>query len=200
MLNMQGKAKQDKYLIDSLWVLDINSGIVIFEENYSDFTKEGMTADLMSAFLSALLSFTEESFTSNIEHIKLSDRKILFEPSEYVLFVVSQKDFSIGDKRIMKLIKDISDKFGEKYNSFFERTDHFDGRIKRFQGFSKDLREIVKIEPLSVKFLRSLDFKENVKKADNFIQRRKERLKNLLERKEKIDKFFSAFSSSSKKK
>jgi len=187
------QARQEKYLIDSLWVLEAQSGIVIFEENYSDFTKEGMEADLMSAFLSALLSFTEESFTSDIEHIKLTDRKILFEPTQYVLFVVSQKDFSISDKRIKKMIKEISEKFADKYDSFFERTKHWDGRIKRFQGFSKDLKAIVKKEPLTVKFLRSLDFKENVKKAENYLQKKKEKLKHLAERKEKLDKFFAAF-------
>jgi len=190
---MQKAEAKEKYLIDSLWVLEGNSGIVIFEENYSDFTKEGMTSDLVSAFLSALLSFTEESFASDIKHIKLSDRKILFEASEYVMFVVSQRDFSISDKKIKALIKEIADRFNEKFNPFFERTKNWDGRIKRFQGFSKDLKEIVRKEPLTVKFLRSLDFKENIKKAENFIQKKREKVKTLMERKENIDKFFSAF-------
>ena len=80
---------EETFMIESLWILDNESGICIFEENYTDITKEGTSTDLISAFLSAILSFANETFTDEIKHIQFSNHRILFEFSNSFLFVIS---------------------------------------------------------------------------------------------------------------
>ncbi len=179
-----------EFYIEALWILN-KAGILIFEENYSDFRREGIATDLITAFLSAILTFSDEAFADQIEHIKFSSRKMIFQNSEHVLFVIAADEKSTSDAQIKKLMNGIAEKFEEKYNDFFERIEFFDGKVSRFDGFSEDLKKIVKKEPMAVKFLRSLDFKENVKRVEELYQLRKEKFQN---RMKKIEGFFQGLS------
>ncbi len=174
-------------LIESLWILEKESGICIFEEYYVDFTREGIETDLIASFLSALLSFADEAFEDAIEHIKFSNRKIVFEFSECVLFVVSVNDDAPAtDYQIKKAIEQIAKKFNEKYCNVLEHG-KWGGNVELFSNFSQDLKVIVMKEPLSIKLLQLLDFKEHFKKVESFVNKHKE---IAMKRKERIEKFF----------
>ncbi|GAH35568.1 unnamed protein product, partial [marine sediment metagenome] len=129
------------------------SGICLFEEIYNDFTKEGISTDLITSFLSALLSFANEAFTDAIQHIQLSSRKILFELTKNVLFVaiVSAKT-PVTDAEIKYTIRKIAKVFNKKFKSSF-KDGSSGGKVSVFNSFSDDLRKIVKKEPLTLKFL-----------------------------------------------
>ena len=179
----------DSLLIESLWVLESRSGICVFEENYVDFTNEGMSTDLIGSFLSALLTFADETFTDEIQHVQFSNRKIIFKFSEFLLFIVAVNEKApISDFQVKKKIDQIARVFNAKYQHIFERDKHrWGGNISQFEPFTEDLRKIVKREPLSIKFLQLFDFKDNVKKLEVFFDKQ---VQIALKQKQRFDLMF----------
>jgi len=172
------------FLIEGLWILENNSGICIFEENYVDFTREGITTDLISSFLSAILTFADQTFIDEIKHIQFSNRRIVFESSEYVLFVIILGESShIKDIQIKSLIKDISRSFYEKFDSILK---NWKGNVRIFESFSEVLKQIVKKEPIKLKFLQFFDFKIYVKKMRKHFKKKKEKIENLINKMKKL--------------
>ena len=179
----------DSLLIESLWVLESRSGICVFEENYVDFTNEGISTDLIGSFLSALLTFADETFTDEIQHVQFSNRKIIFKFSEFLLFIIAvNENAPISDFQVKKKIDQIARVFNAKYQHVFDRDDHkWGGNISQFEPFTEDLRKIVKREPLSIKFLQLFDFKDNVKKLEDFFDKQ---VQLALKQKERFDMMF----------
>jgi hypothetical protein len=184
---MHDSIKPKEPLIESLWVLD-RSGICIFEENYVDFTKEGISKDLVGSFMAALLTFADETFSDQVQHLKLSNRKILFKFSRYLLFVIAVHDKDTQfESDTKEVIEEIVLRFVEKYEHIFEQ-DKWNGNIRVFAEFSDDLKEILEIEPLKVKFWEIFDFKDYYRKFEAFMKKKsiyllknKEKLENLID-------------------
>lgn len=169
--------------IESLWILEASSGICIFEENYVDFTKEGISSDLVASFLSALLSFAGEAFTDEIQHVKFSNRKIIFKFTEHVLFVISVSDkVSAEDVQIQRINNKIANRFIDKFQSIF-KNDYWSNNVSQFNDFSEDLRKIVEKEPLKEKFIQDCFFKKQIKKVRKHLVEKKEKM---CKRKEKL--------------
>ncbi|MFO8019825.1 MAG: hypothetical protein R6U96_14470 [Promethearchaeia archaeon] len=178
-----GKPQED-LLIESLWILSSKSGICIYEENYEDITKDGINVDLISSFISALLTFADEAFTDEIKHIKFANRKIVFHFSDYFLFVIAVNDQAPAtDAQIKKVIFKIAEKFNDKYYTLFAE-DKWNGNIETFDPFSKELRKIVKKEPIAEKFLQLLGVKEHLKRVEGFLNDKREKI---LEHRKKIE-------------
>ncbi len=161
-------------LIENLWIIEKNSGILLFEQNYKDFTKEGISVDLVTSFLSAILNFIDEAFTDEIQFIQFSSRKILFEFTPHVLVVtiVNNKEFSDGAK-VKQVINEISSKFYENFQHVFEGYG-FDGKVARFRIFSEELKKIVKGAPLSIRLIKLEKIKRNKRYRDERRKRRRE--------------------------
>lgn len=180
---------KDELLIESLWILSSESGICIYEENYEDITKDGISVDLISSFISALLTFADETFTDEIKHIKFANRKIVFHFSEYFLFVIAVHDQApASDREIKEVIIKIADEFNKKYFELFAEN-KWDGNIDTFKPFSNDLRKIVKKEPISEKFLQLFDVKEHIKRVETFLNKKKEKI---LEHRKKFENILKA--------
>lgn len=87
--------------IDSVWISEIESGIVIFEEVYKDITKQGISTDMILSFLSALVSFAGEVFVGEIKHIKFSNHKIFFNFLKRIMLVISISDkLNVDEEKI----------------------------------------------------------------------------------------------------
>jgi len=180
---------ENAFLIESLWILENLSGICVFEENYVDFTSEGVSTDLIGSFISALLTFAGEAFTDEIQHIQFSNRKIIFEFSEYLLFIVAvNAKTPLADFLIKKKIDQIARAFNAKYQPVFAKDRGWGGNISQFEPFTEDLKKIVKREPLTTKILQLFDFKDNIKKLEGIFDKQvqmalnhKERLENMLD-------------------
>ena len=149
-----------------------------------DFRNEGISTDLISSFLSAILTFADEAFAEEIQHIKFSNRRILFEFSDQVLFILAVGDESASDSQIKKIFDQIAKKFNEQFHSALE---HFNGNVEQFEIFSEYLTKLVKKEPLSVKILQALDFKENFKKVEEYFNKKFVKLQR---RMAELDSFF----------
>jgi hypothetical protein len=176
------------FLIESLWVLENRSKLCVFEENYSDFMKDGISTDMIGSFLAALLTFAKESFTDEIQFIKFSNRKIVFKFSKHLLFVIAFSDKDINrDHQIKEISNEIVNRFNEKFDLFFENNS-WNGNTTLFESFSEDLKEIVKREPLKIKLFDILDLKEYFKKVENFLKKKKG---HIIRNKEKIEHIYA---------
>ncbi|MBN1802572.1 MAG: hypothetical protein JW891_13755 [Candidatus Lokiarchaeota archaeon] len=82
-------AQLEEFVIDGIWILKNHSGVCIFEEIYVDFKKEGISKDLVSGLLSAIVSFIQDAFKDKLEYIMFSNRRIVLKYNPYVLFVVA---------------------------------------------------------------------------------------------------------------
>ena len=162
------------FLIDGLWVLDYNSGICIFEENYRDWSTD-LSTDLISSFLTALLSFANEAFTDAIQFIQFANHKIIFEFHEHVLFVIAVSDPNISEDQIKITIDKVANKFIKRFHEILKNGE-LKGNIKQFNDFSKDLKEIVKRDPLAKKLITNEQImKLQKRREERRIRRREEK-------------------------
>ncbi len=186
---IQDNIDDESFLIESLWILENLSGICVFEENYVDFTSEGVSTDLIGSFISALLTFAGEAFADEIQHVQFSNRKIIFEFSEYLLFIVAVNiNAPLSDGQIKKKIVQISRAFNLKYQHLFDQERGWNGNISQFEEFTEDLKIIVKREPLKTKILQLFDYKDSIKKLEGFFDKQvqmalkhKEKLENMVD-------------------
>ncbi len=181
------KKKMMEDLIDSVWISEIQSGIVLYEEVYKDITKHGISSDLILNFLSALVSFANEVFVDKIKHIKLSNHKIFFDFLKNIMLVISISDeIFIDEKEVKVLIERIGKKFDIKFKNLYNQEFWY-ANIEMFNSFSKDLREIIKKEPKPIKIVHSFSFSEKIKKLDRLIENKTNKF---LERKQKLEKVY----------
>ncbi len=173
--------------IDCIWILEIESGIVIYEEIYKDVTKQGISTDLILNFLSALVSFADEVFADELKYIKLSNHKIFFNFLKHIMLVISITDkISIEETELSVLI----DRIGKKFESKFEYLYHNEFwyvNIEVFNSFSKDLREFINREPEPIKIVHSINFSEKIKKLNELIDNETNKYLN---RKQKLEKVY----------
>ena len=174
-------------LIDSIWILEIETGIVIYEEIYKDITKHGISTGLILNFLSALVSFAGEVFVDELKHIKLSNHKIFFNFFNQVMMVISITDkISIEETKLSVLIDRIGKKFESKFEHLYN-NEYWYVNIEVFNSFSKDLREIINREPEPIKIIHSINFSEKIKKLNELIDYETNKFLN---RKQKLEKVY----------
>ena len=184
----------DDTVIESIWILEKKTGLCIFEANYVDITKDGLHTDLVGNFLSALLTFAEETFTDQIKYVKFSNRKVEFSFTEYFLFAIFISDKNIdSDNDVNNKIDRIIFKFNDKYQNVF-KNNNWNGNITLFNDFSEDLKQLIKEEPLKIKFFQKFDIIEIekrvisfIKKKQKFIQEHKKILSQLMKHKNERD-------------
>ncbi|TFG16300.1 MAG: hypothetical protein EU531_06915 [Promethearchaeota archaeon] len=173
--------------IDGIWILEIESGIVIYEEIYNDITKHGISTDMVLNFLSALVSFAGEVFVDELKHIKLSNHKIFFSFLKHIMLVISITDkISIKETKLSVLIDEIGKKFELKFANLYNKEFWY-VNIEVFNSFSKDLREIIKREPEPIKIVHSINFSEKIKKLNELIDNETNKFLN---RKQKLQKVY----------
>ena len=128
-----------------------------------------------------ILTFAGEAFADEIQHIQFSNRKIFFEFTKHVLFVIAIRESEgNGYSQVKKMNNEIAKKFNEKY------------KITTFENFSEDLKKIVKREPLKEKLIQKCGFKKNCKRIEKFLAKtksvcmdHKEKLEELIHNKRK---------------
>jgi len=173
--------------IDSIWILEIESGIVIYEEIYKDITKDGISTDLILNFLSALINFADEVFVDELKHIKLSNHKIFFNFLKHIMLVISITDkISIEETKLSVLIDRIGQKFESKFEHLYN-NEFWYVNIDMFNSFSKDLKEFIKREPEPIKIVHSINFYEKIKKLNELIDNETNKFLN---RKQKLQKVY----------
>ncbi len=170
------------FLIDGCWILRTYSGICLVEEIYADFKRDGVSRDLITGFLSAIVSFATEAFNDKLEYIKFANHRIILRFTEEVIFVIalSIENIAISESvkatikaQINDIINEIILRFTDKYSKFLT-DDVWDGSVKMFNSFSEDLKSIVKREPLTLKLIMLEKTLRKNRKSEERRQRRKE--------------------------
>jgi len=142
---------------------------------------------LILNFLSALVSFANEVFVDEIKHIKLSNHKIFFNFLKHIMLVISITDkISLKERKISVIIERIGKKFESKYENLYNQELWY-ADLDVFNSFSKDLREIIKKEPESIKIVHSLNFSEKIKKLNELLDNATNKFSN---RKRKLEKIY----------
>ncbi len=170
-------------LVDGIWILKNKSGICLFEEIYTDFKKEGISKDLISGFLSAIVSFTDECFKDELKYIKFKNHKILLDFTEELIVVVAVSIKRIDQDNIVKkttkshikeIVKNISQIFNERFH-FEIKNEVWEGDLQKFGSFSQDLQNIVNREPLKIKLIL---LEKKIRKDEKREERRKRRMED----------------------
>ena len=133
--------------IQELWILEKQGGRCIFNKSYSTLTTD---ADLLSSFLSALYSISEELSSDNsegpgggIESIEMGGLKwVYIEVKNLLIICAAQK--SDETEIIRAKVNTIKNKFVEMYPQTDEDgfCDSFDGNVSRFDDFEGPLIEL----------------------------------------------------------
>ena len=103
----------NEFLIDGLWILDIDSGSCLFEENYKIWSVKD--TQLISSFLSAIRSFTREAFSEDIQFIKFTRHKVIFEISGRILFIIAVRNSVLNEEILRSTIKEIIKRFNKTF-------------------------------------------------------------------------------------
>ena len=167
------------FLIDGLWILRNYAGICLFEEIYTDFKKEGVSKDLITGLLSAIVSFSVEAFKDKLEFIKFESHKIILKFADDLLYIVAiSLEPDIIEEAIYEKIDHIHTIFYKKYENILQ-TDKWDGSTEVFNSFSDELQQIVHRKPLNIKLLKEKMMKRLQQKRQDRIMRRKDEIKRL---------------------
>ena len=132
-------------LIESIWILDKKSGICLFEENLSiSESNVDISADLASAFISAISTFVDETFSDGIQNIEFQKRKLFFRFTDKLLFVfIFSKSVKITIREQNKIMKEIMNDFYSRFGDKLEQGD-FMNQVSDYKIFSENLKEIVR--------------------------------------------------------
>ncbi|MGV9172249.1 MAG: hypothetical protein ACOC4M_06010 [Promethearchaeia archaeon] len=181
------KKQELEDVIDCIWISERESGVIIFEEIYTDITKSGISTDMILNFLSALVRFADEVFVGEIKHIKLSNHKIFFDFLKHIMLVISISDkIVIDEAKVNILIERIGKKFDLKFKHLYNQELWY-VNVDVFNSFSRDLREIINKKPKSIKIVDNISFSEKVKKLNKAIDYETNKF---LIRKQKLEKVY----------
>ncbi|MHA1145291.1 MAG: hypothetical protein ACTSRW_11180 [Candidatus Helarchaeota archaeon] len=117
-------------MIHCIWVLN-KSGICLAQRNYTD--KE-IDKVLFGGFLSAIEKFAETISAKSIDSFTMGDTKILYEIGPQIILAISV-DVSDNDTEIRRKMKEVREKFLERYQDKIDRfvdTQLFDAFEKEF--------------------------------------------------------------------
>jgi len=111
-------------LLENLWVLEKQSGICLFEKSFVENQSEKISVDLASAFLTAISSFVDETFSDGIQSIDFQKRKIHFRFRGRLLFIfIFSKSVKSAHRAKEKLMNRIIDKFYEQYQHILDEQE-----------------------------------------------------------------------------
>ncbi|TFF90764.1 MAG: hypothetical protein EU548_01365 [Promethearchaeota archaeon] len=130
-------------LLENLWVLEKQSGICLFEKSFVENQSEKISVDLASAFLTAISSFVDETFSDGIQSIDFQKRKIHFRFRGRLLFIfIFSKSVKSAHRAKEKLMNRIIDEFYEQYQHILDEQEVL-SNISQFSSFSDKLEEIL---------------------------------------------------------
>jgi hypothetical protein len=142
MFAFSSKLKVSNY-IQSIWILELKSGINVFEQNYSDVP---MDSDLISGFFMALKNFGREITHGEIEEIAFNNMKIFLKSSKNLLLACSATEIA-SKKAMNELLDVILFEFEHQYGSIFT---NWAGNCEIFLPFQDFVQRLLNKKRVSV--------------------------------------------------
>ncbi len=119
--------------IQDLWILNNDSGIVVFSRVFD----QKLDTQLFGGFMSALNSFSEELAREGLTSFELSNKKFNILKVGELLFIASS-DAKIKDKKVITELKLISQKFYDTYSDILK---DWDNDIEVFSDFEAKIED-----------------------------------------------------------
>lgn len=120
-------------VLQDIWILDGNSGVVLFHRVFD----EKLDVQLFGGLMSALNSFAEILSKEGLTSFELSEKKFGILKRKNILFIGNASK-NIKEKKIVEELKVIADKFFEIYSDIL---DTWQGDITMFQSFEKQIED-----------------------------------------------------------
>lgn len=148
-----------------LWILDRNAGLCIFEQAFEDLPKT-MASDLVTGFFYAILTFSHEIASQDVEFIQMRDIRIMFHGDGRVLLALATKN-EVDQGYASSFLHSLEHRFSEKYQVILEK-----GQLNNtslFVDFAHDVETELGRKSTSVSFIqtqavRFKQYYENAKK------------------------------------
>jgi len=138
LLNFDNKKPS---LMQNLWIIEIASGICIFEKNFEEHRKIQFPNNLICGFFSAISMLALEVFAENINCIKFSNSKLYFKKTRNFLFIFRfQNQHPYSSHKIKNLINEISKIFADMYDNTVQCWNR---DVRQFITFSKQLKKFI---------------------------------------------------------
>ena len=140
MLGYSAKLKTSRFL-KHIWILDIKSGVCLFEQNYSTIP---IDADLVSGFLTAMRNFGHEIAHGEIQEISFNNIRFSLALGKFVLLVCTAEE--IASKQGIKSLMDVI--LFEFEHQFAKELAHWLGVCEPFLRFGQFLENLLNKKPL----------------------------------------------------
>jgi hypothetical protein len=162
--------RKDDYI--KLWLMDRNAGICIFEQSFEDMPKT-LASDLVTGFFYAMLTFSNEIASQDVEFIQLRDIRIVFHGEGRLLFAMATTN-DADHEFTGRLLRDLERRFQDKYKKLLEKG--FLNNTAVFEGFANEVEAEIGRKSTTIAFVQTQvdKFKvryENVKTDFNQLKR-----------------------------
>lgn len=118
-------------LLQDIWILNQNSGVVLFHRVFD----ETVDVQLFGGLMSALNSFAEVLSQEGLTSFDLSSKRFSILKKKNILFIGNAPK-NIREKKIFEELSNIANKFFELYSGVL---DNWDGDITVFKDFEKKI-------------------------------------------------------------
>lgn len=116
------------------------SGVCLCRRTYGEITGSELSSDglLLTGFISAVMSFTEQIGEAKLEVIKTDKYLLLCNPSDSVAVII----IAAGEKE--RTVKEIANEILKRFKATYaQELNHWDGNIEYFQAFSREIDDII---------------------------------------------------------
>ncbi|TFF92848.1 MAG: hypothetical protein EU543_04905 [Promethearchaeota archaeon] len=120
-------------VLQDIWILDRNSGVVLFHRVFD----EELDVQLFGGLMSALNSFAEILSKEGLTSFELSQKRFGILKRRNFLFIGNSSK-KVKEKKIIEELEIISEKFFEIYADIL---DSWQGDITMFQSFEKEIED-----------------------------------------------------------
>jgi hypothetical protein len=114
-------------------IIEINSGLCIFDQTFKSFENQ-FDGSLLSGYLFAILTISQELTEDEIEFIKLKNLKILYNLSQkFLMILIASNELNVDYVQAKLTI--LQEKFRSRYEHLFQ--DEFSGNVTPFHSFAQ---------------------------------------------------------------
>jgi hypothetical protein len=140
---------KDDYI--KLWLMDRNAGICIFEQSFEDMPKT-LASDLVTGFFYAMLTFSNEIASQDVEFIQLRDIRIVFHGQDRLLFAMATTN-DADHEFTGRLLRDLERRFQDKYKKLLEKG--FLNNTAVFEGFANEVEAEIGRKSTTISFVQT---------------------------------------------
>ncbi|MBN2150862.1 MAG: hypothetical protein JW839_05440 [Candidatus Lokiarchaeota archaeon] len=141
--------RKDDYI--KLWLMDRSVGICIFEQSFADMPKN-LASDLVTGFFYAMLTFSNEIASQDVEFIQMQDIRIVFHGEGRLLFAMATT--TDADHRLTdRLLRDLGCRFQDKYRGLIEQGCLNNTAV--FEGFASEVEAEIGRKSTAVAFVQT---------------------------------------------